>query len=186
MKAFDVIKDISDAICAKTKLSKKLLAVIVLFLIGLAALLVSELETQEKGPSEAVTEQSTQISSDEYAKELENRLVSIISAIDGAGETRVMVTLESGCEEVYLYNSDYGGNEEQGSKSSYEQKKEYVIVGDTQDEKGIVVRTVEPKVRGVAVVCKGAGSETIKNRIVQTVTALLDISSANVSVVQME
>jgi len=34
-------------------------------------------------------------------------------------------------------------------------------------------------------VCKGAGSETVKAEITRTVTALLDISSARVSVAKM-
>ncbi|MBQ4604094.1 MAG: stage III sporulation protein AG, partial [Clostridia bacterium] len=62
---------------------------------------------------------------------------------------------------------------------------EYVIVDGDSGERGIVVRVAEPKIRGVAVVCKGADSETVRSRIVETVTALLDISSARVSVAKM-
>ena len=185
MKAFEVIGNIMHRISGKTKMSKKLIVILALFFVGLAALLVSELSAKEPVQSEQTETSTVQLCGDEYARSLEERLVSIISAIDGAGKVQVMVTLESGSEEVYLYNSDYGGKEENG-KNSYEQKKEYIIVGDSEEEKGIVVRTVEPKIRGVAVVCEGAGNETVKNRIVQTVTALLDISSANVSVVGMK
>ncbi|MBO5859452.1 MAG: hypothetical protein J6R20_06710 [Clostridia bacterium] len=64
-------------------------------------------------------------------------------------------------------------------------KDEYVIVDSGDGENGIVVRKTEPKIRGVAVVCQGGGNESVRAQIVETVTALLDISSARVSVVKM-
>lgn len=121
----------------------------------------------------------------DYTRDLEERLVSIISAIEGAGATRVMVTLESSSEEIYLSNFDYGEDVDTSGKNSFERKDEYVIVDGSSGQEGIVVRTAEPKVRGVAVVCQGAGSESVRARIVETVTALLDISSARVSVAKM-
>ena len=62
---------------------------------------------------------------------------------------------------------------------------EYVIVDGSSGEQGIVVRQSEPKIRGVAVVCEGGGNQTVKQQIIETVTALLDISSARVSVAKM-
>ena len=37
----------------------------------------------------------------DYADLLEQRLVALVSSVDGVGECRVMVTLESGTEHVY-------------------------------------------------------------------------------------
>mgnify|MGYP006974622555 CR=1 FL=1 len=64
-------------------------------------------------------------------------------------------------------------------------RKKYVIVDGSSGEQGIVVRQSEPKIRGVAVVCEGGGNQTVKQQIIETVTALLDISSARVSVAKM-
>lgn len=181
-----MIKKLINRISEKTKLSKKLMLVLLLFFIGLAALLLSELQSEDYIAAETTTRAADSMSADEYTARLEERLTSIVSAVEGAGETRVMVTLESGSEQIYLYNSDYGEDIQPSSRSSYEQNREYVIIGDGEDENGIVVRVVEPKVRGVAIVCEGGGSDTVKQQIVETVTALLDISSASVSVVKME
>ncbi len=161
-----------------------MLAVVVLLGAGAIMLIMSEIGAAENVPVQAATT-SASYDTREYTRELEERLVSIISAIDGAGETRVMITLESGSEEVYLSNFDYGENIDSNGKNSYERKDEFVIIDGSSGQEGIIVRTAEPKVRGVAVVCRGAGSEAVCAEIVEAVTALLDISSARVSVAKM-
>ncbi len=178
------IRNTVNKISEKTKLSPGLLAVVVLLGAGAVALVMSESGTAENIPVQAETT-CADYDTREYTLELEERLVSIISAIDGAGETKVMVTLESGSEEIYLSNFDYGENSDSSGKNSYERKDEFVIVDGSSGQEGIVVRTAEPRVRGVAVVCRGAGSDAVCAEIVETVTALLDISSARVSVAKM-
>ncbi len=161
-----------------------MLAVVALLAAGAVALFLSEFTAAENASVQAP---STSAAPDtrEYTRELEERLVSIISAIDGAGETRVMVTLESGSEEIYLSNFDYGENNDSNGKNSFERKDEFVIIDGSSGQEGIIVRTAEPRVRGVAVVCSGAGSDAVCAEIVEAVTALLDISSARVSVAKM-
>ena len=181
----ETIKKFLDKISEKSRLGKGVLLAVVLLLAGVLMLIMSEIVPEERSVS-AETESSTvQAAADEYAKRLEERLVSIISSIHGAGETRVMVTLESGSENVYLHNYDYGENNGSDGKNSFERKDEYVIVDGSSGEQGIVVRQSEPKIRGVAVVCEGGGNQSIKQQITETVTALLDISSARVSVAKM-
>lgn len=181
----ETIKKFLDKISEKSRLGKGVLLAVVLLLAGVLMLIMSEIVPEERSVS-AETESSTvQAAADEYAERLEERLVSIISSIHGAGETRVMVTLESGSEDVYLHNYDYGENNGSDGKNSFERKDEYVIVDGSSGEQGIVVRQSEPKIRGVAVVCEGGGNQSIKQQITETVTALLDISSARVSVAKM-
>ena len=177
----ETIKIISD----KTRLGKRLIPVLVLFAVGLAALVFSELW---QGSNDAQTQAVTvpnRVSTQEYVQSLEERLTSIISSIDGAGVTRVMITLESGNEDVYLHNYDYGEDVDEGGAGNREMKDEYVIVDSGGAENGIVIRVEEPRIRGVAVVCEGGGNAYVKTQIISTVTALLDISSARVSVAKM-
>lgn len=183
-KVSEEIKKIIEKITAKTRLNKKMLLSALLLLAGIAALTMSEISTENKAASVQTTATSVSDTS-EYAANLETRLTSIISCIDGAGNTKVMVTLESGSEEVYLHDYNYGENADSSGKNSFERKDEYVIVDGESGEQGIVVRIAEPRVRGVAVVCEGGGSEVVREQIVNAVTALLDISSAKVSVAKM-
>lgn len=181
----EIAEIIINKISAKSKLGKKLLLTVALLVSGAMLLLFSEAETAvNKSENSTVTETITQ-STNDYVQSLENRLVSIISSIEGAGATKVMVTLESGNEEVYLHNYDYGENVDPEGKNSLERKDEYVIVDGDEGEKGIVVRVAEPRVRGVAVVCEGGGSDVVREQIISAVTALLDVSSARVSVSKM-
>ena len=184
-KITDALNKIIGLISEKTKLSPKILIAALLLAAGAVALLIGEIPQNEKNVSSPVSTTKIYQDPDEYTNNLEERLTSIISAIDGAGETKVMVTLESGSEDIYLHDFDYGENADSSGKNSFERKDEYVIVDGSSGEQGIVVRIAEPKVRGVAVVCKGAGSEIVREQIVQAVTALLDISSARVSVAKM-
>lgn len=184
-KFIRILKETTEKILHKFPTDKKLSAVVILLVSGVVLLCVSEFGAENKTAfvqSEETTE-CTEIS--DYSEQLENRLVSIISSIDGAGTTKVMVTLENSGEDIYLHDSDYGENIEPSGKNTVEQKDEYVIVDGSSGEQGIIVRRSEPKIRGVAVVCEGGGSEYVRAQVIQTVTALLDISSARVSVAKM-
>ena len=102
-KMLQIIRDTVRKISVKTKLSVKMLGAVLLLVTGAAVLIFSEFSEKKNVVAQAETTQS-ETDVREYTAELEERLVSIISAIDGAGETKVMVTLESGSEEIYLSN----------------------------------------------------------------------------------
>lgn len=184
-KAKEFLEKLIERISEKTKLGKKLLLPVFLLAAGVVGLLLSELPETSKASSAQVTTIASKSGEQEYIEQLEERLTLLISKIDGVGAVTVMITLESSVEDVYLHNFDYGENVDSGGKSNIEQKDEYVIVDDGQAEKGIVVRVNQPKIRGVAVVCDGGGSDVIRTRITEAITALLDVSSARVSVAEM-
>ena len=185
MKTAEKIGGIINRICEKTGLEKKHLAVILLFVSGLILLAVSEFSGVDTDNVKSEQTTLSSVSVNEYVSELEERITSIISSIDGAGATQVMITLENSGEDVYLHNYDYGEDVDGAGAGNREMKDEYVIVDSGDGENGIVVRKTEPKIRGVAVVCQGGGNESVRAQIVATVTAVLDISSARVSVVKM-
>lgn len=180
-----IIKAAIEKISQKSRLSKKLLLIVLMLASGIILLLASEFDTTDEAAPTTASTTTGYADISEYTNQLEERLVSIISSISGAGTTKVMVTLESGSEDIYLHDFDYGENADPSGKNSVERKDEYVIIDGASGEEGIVVRRAEPKVRGVAVVCEGGGSEQVRAQIVETVTALLDVSSARVSVAKM-
>ena len=178
-------KKLIEKISGSSRLGKKRMLAVALLLTGAAALVFSEMSSDE-APAEPVATTALTNSTDDYVSNLENRLVSIISSIEGAGETKVMITLESGSEEIYLHDFDYGENIDPSGKNTFERKDEYVIIDGETGEKGIVVKIAEPEIRGVAVVCKGGDSDAVRVRITETVMALLDIGSTCVSVTGMK
>ena len=178
------VKNLIKKISESTHLDKKRLLAVSFLIIGAATLIFSEVTKNETAGAEVTTTVAS-YSTDDYVADLENRLVSIVSSIEGAGETKVMITLESGSEEIYLHDYDYGENIDPSGKNIVERKDEYVIIDGESGEKGIVVKIAEPRIRGVAVVCKGGDSDVVRLRITEAVTALLDISSNCVSIAKM-
>lgn len=96
-----------------------------------------------------------EFSVDSYSQQIENGLSSAISKIEGAGKTKVMLTMENSKELVY-------------------------IDGTTTKTKEI-----QPLIRGVLVLCEGGDDPTVVERITQAVTKTLGISSAKVCIAKL-
>ena len=91
-------------------------------------------------------------SAEEYRIQVEERIVSLCSAVRGAGEVRVFVTVSGGYEYVY----------------SVDERGECVTVGSGSSERAVVEAVRSPEIVGVGIVCAGAGDPAVKgtNRIV--------------------
>ena len=69
--------------------------------MGIILLIISELIPSGSGKEKGETpEQTAADSYTQYAEDIEQRLTALISQIDGAGKTKVMVTLECSDENV--------------------------------------------------------------------------------------
>lgn len=90
-----------------------------------------------------------------YSTEIENDLQSVISQIEGAGETKVLLTMENSVEYVYLEDSTTKTKE------------------------------IEPLIRGVLVVCEGGDDPVVVERITEAVTKALDVSTAKVCITKL-
>ncbi|MBQ3330749.1 MAG: hypothetical protein IJG87_06180 [Ruminococcus sp.] len=88
----------------------------------------------------------------EYAERTENRLLEIVSQISGVGNARIFLTMDNSGENVYLKNTD---------------------------QKTV---SIEPKVRGVVIVCDGGDDPLVVSRVLDAVTKALNISSDKVCI----
>ncbi len=158
---------------------KKVSVIVMLGVLGMILIFLSGLKSEEKTERvETLSEPSVS-----YEERLEQRLQSLIENIDGAGETEVMLVFSASQEAVYAKDTDE--NTDEGEKTqSQKLKSEYIIVETDNGESGLLTKKVYPAVSGVAVVCSGAGDSVIKQRIIETVSALFDINSKNISVVR--
>lgn len=162
------------------KLSKKSIILIVGAVVVAAGLLLSELtpETNE------ATEDNT-VYAEQYIKQTEKNLQKLLGEIDGAGNVKVMLTVDTCYENVYAkgYNSK-ARKTENGTEN--ELSEEYIIVKNgSNSEECLVIKVFEPTVKGVAVIAEGADSIKVKTAITDTVCALFDISTSQVSVEKM-
>ena len=104
-------------------------------------------------------------------------LTDVLSAMDGVGACEVMITLNETNENVYAQNSSEKTEE---NKSEYE--SEYVIHSGENGDDPVLIKQYFPQVKGVAVVCTGGDDIRVKENIVNSVTALFNISSNRISV----
>lgn len=171
-------QDFSQRITELIKGDKKKLIIVAVALLGIILIVLSSFDSNdEKG-----TEQSTQVnkaefSEDIYTSSLEKRLEEMVSAVSGAGRTKVLVTLDCDYETVYARNGVLSKDE----KSS-DEKNEYIIIDSKEDENGLLLKTVTPRVRGVAVVCEGGDSPAVESAITKLLAAVLDIGTNHISV----
>lgn len=169
-----------NKVISRISADKKSVVIIIIGIVGVILLVISELvpgKTDE--PSETDAKLSVSDCAD-YEKSIEERLESLISQINGAGAVRVMVTLDSTAESVYAQEEKESG----GENRSFE--NQYVIIKNENGEEAILIKTTRPQVRGVAVVCSGGGSAVVRQNITDTLTAVLGISSARVSITAMK
>ncbi|MBQ9383966.1 MAG: hypothetical protein IJT87_06990 [Ruminiclostridium sp.] len=85
-------------------------------------------------------------------RELEQRLADILGEIEGVGNVRVMVTLDTSEQTEYGKNAD------------------------------MLISVTAPAVRGVIVVCDGGDSITVKEKVVNAVSGVFGINTLHISV----
>lgn len=135
-------------------------------LLAVSSWLPADSSTQSAAPA-AMTDSTA-----DYAAELETRLTALISRVEGAGKTAVMVTLESGSESIYATDTDSDGS------------STHVLLGSSGAD-GLVETVETPRVLGVAVVCEGGGSAAVQSRVTALVQALTGIGTNHITVAKM-
>jgi stage III sporulation protein AG len=175
----------------KMKISKWQAVVLAAGLAGILLLCVTSLtggSPQAGGKANAVGTENIRVDLTDYEQQLERRLQETIGAIAGAGETRVMLTLDSGSEPIYATQgkTDQKHSEsDAGSEESLSADKQYVTIGTGSGQQGLVLKMVEPQVRGVAVVCQGGDDLLVRQSIIEMVTAVLGVGANKVSVARL-
>ena len=155
----------------KLKKDKKLLLTVAAGILGIVFIVISEFIPKSSYKKAETGEQT-----------LEKRLESIISSVDGAGRVQVMVTLDT--SEQTQYAKDEKENSKSGDKTSEKSyEKKFVL---TDDDGGVVLKTTEPEVRGVIVVCDGGDNAAVKNGITSAVRAALSVDSNKITVLKMK
>ena len=80
--------------------NRKIIVAILLLLLGIVLIFSSSVSRSEKQ-----TDESRDVSLDEYKASLEKQVASLCSAVEGVGECKVFITLERGEQNVYKGSS---------------------------------------------------------------------------------
>lgn len=167
-----------------TKLAKdkKPMLILAAGLLGIFLILLSG--SGEKNGEK--TQKARQEGADVYEQRLTERLEKLVSQIDGAGRTQILLTVDRLEESVYAADAKEKYQTQNNGEVSSDSEYEYIVIkGSGSAEAGLVRVVVQPKVRGVGVVCDGGDSMAVKNAVTQCVSAALGIGANCVSVTKM-
>ncbi|GLC32429.1 stage III sporulation protein AG [Clostridium omnivorum] len=193
------LKKILEKLLSKDKKSN----LINLTIIALIAILVvigtnifkstGSAETNETS-SKNQQAQKASSSSDDYEAVLENKLKTTLEQIQGVGRVNVMITFESGEEQVPAINvndSTSTTEEKDGSggirtNTQKTNGSTIVVTNDGSKNEPLIVKTYKPKVVGVCVVAEGADNKATEYNISKAVVKLFNLSMDKVNVYPMK
>lgn len=198
----DIIKRLKEMLEGKSK--KKLVEnAVIIIIIGIIVIIAAEtflspgksISKIENTPTGQESTQTAVLSQTAREDLIEQELSAILSKIEGVGRVDVMVTYVSGKENVPAYDTkknesstdekDTGGGTRNISQGEYDSS---VVYEDVQGvgKSPVILKELQPVVKGVVVVADGAGSPEVKERILNAVQVLVDIPMHRIQVIQMK
>lgn len=173
----------------KINIKEFLLKKNVIFALGIIGILLIFLVdfTPEKKPAAQQTAADDYCR--EYAEDLEKRLADIISSIEGAGQVKVMVTMETGEQYVYARtektDNDYTQRSQQDITEKQAYQSDYIIVEANGEKQALTETTIQPQIKGVAVVCDGGDNIKVVKNITEMVSAVTNVPTNRICVIKM-
>ncbi|MGV8145057.1 MAG: stage III sporulation protein AG [Alkaliphilus sp.] len=125
---------------------------------------------------------------------VENRLKDILEKIQGVGEVEIMITFEMGVEIVPAVNTiesrdtteEEDANGGMRTISSYNLTENLVMTNDNRGNQAVVLKSINPKIKGVIVVATGANDIRIKAKLYEAVKTILQVPTHRVQVYAKE
>lgn len=129
-----------------------------------------------------------------YKNEQEVKLKNLLQSIQGVGNVKVMIYFDSGEEQVPAYNQNTSSSvtneaDNSGGKRTTTQNSTsntVVITNDGDKSSTLILKTNEPKVKGVFISAEGADDSNVRLNITNAVANLFDISEDKVNILPME
>lgn len=159
-------------------------------IIGILLIFVSTLVDSNK--KEVKQSDTTEITAEEYVKQQEDKLKTMIEDLTGR-KTTVILTLETGIEYIYASQakSDSSEIEEAGVQPKVRKdgsaENSYVIVQDQSgSEIPLVVTKIMPRIKGAVVTLSGVSDGYLQETVTSLVMTALDISNSKVCVLSKQ
>lgn len=165
------------------KLGKKLIQNInkykyVFLILGLGLLLMLLPGKTEPTVKENKEEVQQMTSVDEICEQLSE----ILSNISGAGQTKVMLTVQQG--EKTIYQTDADVSEKEAANDSRIQT--VTITDADRNQTGLIQQVNPPTYMGAIVLCQGADTPSVRLAIVDAVSKVTGLGANQISVHKMK
>lgn len=167
-----------DLITIKERIAgvlKKYKYVCVVLLAGILLMMLPDHSKEEVPLQTYGQDQSAKIT-------LEDRLEETLSSLCGAGEVKVMLTVEKGEQTIYQTDSTYSHNE-----NNTDTKTQTILTTDSnRNETGLVHQINPPIYLGAIVLAEGADNPVVKLSIVEAVSKVTGLGADKISVLKMQ
>lgn len=171
-----------------TKLfTKKNLKILILIIVAIVCMLIFMIDSSGNSDDNSSTSiQSTNgyTTTLEYCSELESKLQAVLSSVKGAGEVKVMITVDGSPELVYAKDEDEKVSSNSSGTTTTSSTSSPIIVTVNGGSNALILTENLPNVKGVIVVSSGADDVSVKLDILTAVSRLLDISIDQVTVLK--
>ncbi len=163
------------------------------FLIGVLLLLMSHILIEPAPQPEAemqIEQKNKEEKESSIEKELEKRLESVFSNMEGVGQVKVMVTVKNTKASVLAkeQRKEYSLSEE-GEKKTQAQKEENTVVM-TEDDRGgrtpYIIQETMPEIEGIVIVAQGGDDARIAQMLSEASQALFNVPAHKVAVLKMK
>lgn len=148
--------------------------VVLVMLVGLVLLMLPD----AKDDGGVQTESLSTAEEDFSVEALEKKLEETLSEIDGAGEVRVMLTVQSGMKRVLAQDKSM----EQEGDSVQQEIENVVISAGSGTQETVLVQQIYPQFQGALVVAAGGGDPTVKLKLTEAVAALTGLGADKISI----
>lgn len=170
--------------------NKKFINNLFIILIGTIILLIGVgffIKEDEKAELPIKIEDEKIPSKNDYTENLEYKLANILQKLKGVGEVEVMITLEDSVESIPASNTTTTvetTKEVDGEGGTREINREDTNVQmlSSDDESLVLIKSLNPTVKGAIVVAEGAEDLQVLENIYEAVKTVLGVSGNKVQV----
>ena len=129
----------------------------------------------------------------EQERALEARLEAFFSLVEGAGTVRVMISPLTGRETIFAVdvNKSESSSTEQDAQGGTRETRQYqsqektVIITDRQGTSNpLVLREVEPQIRGIVIIAEGGDSPMVRDALTRAARAVLGLEAHTIQVLK--
>ncbi len=116
----------------------------------------------------------------------EKQVERTLSECEGVGRCKVMLSVSSGPESVFAKESRESRREDERASESDVDTKPSIMNGGSGGESPVLVKELYPEFRGAVIICDGAGSATLREKVIGAVSAITGLGSDRISVIKMK
>lgn len=175
----EALKEKLKAVWVKLKTVKNIEIIAGLVIIAIMVLIYSTVTSKSAETEAASTE--TAASETSITDNLESRLASILSEIDGAGDVRIMITYASTAKLVTATDeNDYSTSTTNGSSTTSTSTSTSTPV--VSGSELIVIEQQMPDIIGVIIVAEGAANIKVRLNLVSAASTALGIKANSIQI----